>query len=139
MEKKSASSANEKIQTIAVRITSFKDVNAESASSGQIRVQFWDKKERTARAVKTWGLCWLGAFVSIPFPLIHFVLFPGLILAGIFMGFFILGRESIILGGEGTCPSCQAALPIVRAPYRFPISDLCTKCQTGMKIEPASI
>lgn len=107
-------------------------------TDGEIRVQFWNKRERMARALKWGGLCWLASLVSVILPLAHFILVPGFFLAGPAVAFFLMRQESVILGGEGKCPRCEEVLPIVRSSYRFPLSDLCTRCQTPVDIEPAS-
>lgn len=105
------------------------------SSTGVIQVQLWPKKERTLRALKIGGVCWGAALISVIFPLIHFFLVPGFLIAGPVVAFFIMGQESVVLGGSGTCPECQASLPIARTSYEFPISDLCTQCQANLKIE----
>ena len=107
-------------------------------SPGKITVQFWDSKDRTRRAFKFWGICWGGAMFAVILPLIHFVLVPSLLLAGPCVAVYLLTRESVVLGGQGTCPACQAALPIARTAYRFPISDVCSSCQSWVKISPSA-
>src|SRR4051794_13695731 len=81
-------------------------------SSGEIQIQYWNKKERTMRALKMGGMCWGGAVVAVFMPLIHFVLVPALLIAGPIMFFIVAGRESVVLGGLGVCPGCSAPLPI---------------------------
>src|SRR4051812_39604493 len=104
-------------------------------ASGEIQIQYWNKKERTLRALKFGGMCWGGAVVAVFMPLVHFVLVPCLIIAGPIMFFFVADRESVVLGGVGVCPGCSAALPIARAAVKFPLSDLCTSCQSTVKID----
>jgi hypothetical protein len=104
------------------------------ATSGEIRVQFWTNRERTLRAIKLGGLCWCAALISVIIPLLHFVLVPSLLLAGPILAFIVLGQRSVVLGGEGICPNCQAFLPIARTAYQFPISDICAKCYSSLKI-----
>lgn len=108
------------------------------ASEGIIRVQSWTKKQRTLRAIKFCLIFWGLALGSVLLPLLHFILVPAFFLAGPILAIFTMGRESVLLGGEGTCPSCQAPLPIARSAPRFPVSDLCTKCQRAVRIEPAN-
>jgi len=119
-----------------VKVCIYGDRGSDS-SNGEIRVQFWNKKERILRALKFAGICWGGAVVSVFFPVLHFVLVPGFLIAGPIVGIFMLKQESVVLGGEGVCPSCHAFLPIVRSSYKFPISELCTHCHCGIKIELA--
>lgn len=115
---------------ISVRLT--KDAKT---TTGEIRVQFWDHRERTIRALKLGGLCWAAAVLSVALPIAHFVLVPAFFLAGPIVAYLILKQESVVLGGQGTCPNCAATFTIARAPYRFPISDLCTGCRTNVSIE----
>jgi hypothetical protein len=125
------SEGNEKSISVKIR-----NPRNENSADGNIQVQFWDKKERNIRALKFWGICWGLALVSIFIPMLHFVLVPGFILAGPIVWFFVLGQESAVLGGEGTCPHCQAAFKIAKSAYKFPMSDVCNACHENVKIEP---
>ena len=93
------------------------------------------KESRTKRAVKCLGMCWAGAIVAIPFPIVHLVLVPGLFLGGVAGAIIISGQESIVLGGESTCPTCSANLEIVRGSNKWPLTDMCAKCQSMVTIE----
>ncbi len=112
------------------------DRNAKQ-TQGEVRVQTWDKKTRTKRALKTLGYCWLGAICAVPFPIVHLVLVPGLLIGGVVGAYLISSQESVVLGGKGTCPSCLAVLDIVRGPDKWPLSDMCAKCQGMVTIEKA--
>jgi hypothetical protein len=103
---------------------------------GLIRIQSWNKRERLVRALKSGGLCWIAALVSIFIPLLHFILVPGFLIAGPILVYFIFGQENRVLGGEGVCPFCHAPLILASATLNFPISDLCTDCHNSLKIEP---
>jgi hypothetical protein len=118
---------------VQVTIVGYPDANT---VTGEIRVQFWRKRERVVRALKAGGACWGMAIVTVFIPLMHFVLVPTLLLAGPIMVYLTIRQESVVLGGEGTCPNCKAFLPIAQAAYHFPISDMCTKCQSNIKIHP---
>ena len=104
-------------------------------SPGEVRVQRWDKKDRTARSARAWVVCWVAAIGAIFIPVLHFFLVPTLLLAGPVSAFFIAGQENVILGGEGTCPVCHAFLPLTRNALQFPISDICPACQAPLRIE----
>lgn len=106
-----------------------------AAVPGQVRVQEWDKKARTARALRFWAFCWGLSIVSVILPLVHFVLVPGFFLAGPLGAWIISTQASQILGGEATCPDCGAFLPIAPAADRWPLRDLCTQCQRSLVIE----
>src|SRR5579871_1416321 len=102
---------------------------------GEVRVQVWDKKARTRRMLKTWGGCWLAALFFVPIPIAHFVLVPGFFFGGLVAAVYISGQKSVVLGGQGTCPSCGKPLKIVRGPDRWPLSDMCSECQAMVTIE----
>src|SRR5690242_15102508 len=81
---------------------------------GFVRIQEWDKKARILRALKSLGLCWGLAIVSILIPIAHFVLVPGFLVAGPILAFFVFTAKSTILGGDSTCPECNSPLTIVK-------------------------
>jgi hypothetical protein len=109
----------------------------EATAPGELRIQEWNKRERTLRAMKFGGACLGLAIVSVILPLLHFVLVPGFLLAGPIVAFVVLGQEAVVLGGKGICPYCKKTMTIVRNAPRFPISDMCEHCQKSVKIELA--
>lgn len=111
------------------------ETGGQRSTEGRITVQFWEKKERTARAFKYGGICAFAGCVSVIFPLVHFVLVPGLLLAAPIVTLVLLGKESVILGGEGICPRCSAAYSIPRTSFRFPFNDVCTSCRGEVRVE----
>lgn len=119
-------------QRIRVLLT---EPRSEKCTGGEIRVQRWDKRERTTRAFKMGGLCWGAAMISVILPLLHFFLVPAFIIAGPIVVFILIGQESVIVGGEGNCPNCTALLPISRASYQLPLTELCTSCQRSVTVE----
>lgn len=108
-------------------------------TDGEIKIQEWNKHERILRAIKLGGMCWAMGLVAVLFPLLHFILVPGFLLAGPIVAFVVLGKESVILGGMGTCPYCQKPLPIARSAHRFPMPDLCTACHREVMIDVAPL
>jgi hypothetical protein len=108
-----------------------------SRVAGQVRMRHWDKKDRTRRALKFWGACWALALVSVIFPLVHFVLVPGFLLAGPLVAWIVSTQASQVLGGEAKCPDCGASLPISPAADKWPLDDLCAQCHHRLKIEKA--
>lgn len=102
---------------------------------GVVRVQSWSKTERTRRALKFWVIAWIAAVFCVMLPIVHFVLVPSLLLAGPTGAYIISQQTSVVLGGEATCPQCGVPLPLVRSPDRWPLTDLCSKCQTSVTIE----
>src|SRR5689334_19748665 len=107
-----------------VRVSS----SAGKETPGEVRVQHWTHQERMKRAIKVFFLCWGLAAVAVLIPLLHFILVPSLVIAGPISAYMTLQQESVVLGGESRCPECGADLVIVRAPEKWPLSDLCAKC-----------
>jgi hypothetical protein len=105
-------------------------------SQGEVRTQYWDKKERTARAFKFLGLCWGIALVSIIFPLIHFVVPPLFLLAGPIVAFFMYQQTNVVLGGSAPCPRCGKDFQVARTRIQWPLNDICAECHNAVKIFP---
>jgi hypothetical protein len=91
-----------------------------------------------SRALKSLGTCWVAAFVAVFIPLLHFVLVPGLLLAGPIVASVIFKQQSVVLGGTGICPSCQAQLQIVRSQERWPLRDVCANCHAHVDVQPVA-
>lgn len=107
-------------------------------SEGTVSIQVRSSQERTLRALKFLGVCWLLSAMTIVVPIAHFVLVPGFFIAGPIGAWFMLQGKSVVLGGEGPCPSCGAPLPIARSADKWPLTDLCTACKTTVAIEKTS-
>jgi hypothetical protein len=98
----------------------------------------WSDAERKARALKWGGMCFGAGVVCVIFPLVHFVLVPGLILASPFLALQFYKQESWVKGGEGPCPNCGKTLKIGAGKPKFPLRDLCTECRNEVRIELTS-
>ena len=71
---------------------------------GILHVTHYDKNDRTKRALKALGLCWLGAAASIPVVIAHWLLVPGFLIAGPVLAFKRLKQEAVTERAEGHCP-----------------------------------
>ncbi len=109
--------------------------DSDHQSEGTVKILYFSQKQRVIRSLKVLGLAWGAAVLAIFLPIIHFVLVPTLILAGLIVPGFIYLRESLILGGESTCPKCHVAFHIEKGSNQWPLSDLCTECRTSIIIE----
>ena len=105
------------------------------ANPGEVRLQHWDKRERTRRAVRAWIYCWAISVVSIAIPIAHFFLVPGFFLAGPFAAWIVSTQGSAVLGGQTDCPDCGAFLPISAGADHWPLKDLCAACHHRITIE----
>ncbi len=99
-------------------------------------VQEFSQRERWKRAVKILGLLWGLCIVSVLIPIAHFVLVPSFLLAGPFVAIHIFKTKDMITGGTGACPSCGNVFSIVKAPLKWPLTDLCEACQSSVSIQP---
>lgn len=111
-----------------------KDANGREAQ-GEVYIQVWDQKKRTARALKTLGLCWGLALITVVVPILHFILVPGFFVAGPAAAWIIYQQSSIVLGGATTCPKCKEAFKIERGREKWPLEDVCSKCYQAVFIE----
>ncbi len=62
---------------------------------------------RIMRAALVWGGCWAAAFVCIFIPLLHFVLVPSLLIAGVVLGVTRLREDVTLATIDGACPRCK--------------------------------
>lgn len=101
---------------------------------GKVLHQSWSSKERTLRAFKALGIAWVLALGAVLIPILHFILVPILLLSGPLAFAWVSQQHELIAGGDGKCPECAETFMIARTAVKWPISDLCNKCQAGLKI-----
>lgn len=104
-------------------------------SRGVVNIITWSKKERTRRATKMLGICLGVGLFCVILPLIHFVLVPGMIIAGIVLFLRLLKQETLVLGGSGICPECKATFTISRGKDLFPMAEVCESCRANLSID----
>lgn len=124
-------SPEKNIEEIKVRI----DAGEGKISEGTVRLQHFTQQERFGRSLKILAMCWGAAIVSIFLPIVHFFLVPALFLAGLIVPGFVYYKESLILGGEGSCPKCKHPLHIEKGSNQWPLTDLCTDCRSAVTIQ----
>lgn len=115
-----------------------KIVAYDKVSLGKVRVKKFSERERWQRALKALGICWGAAIFSVFLPIAHFILVPGFLIAGIVLPFHFYSAKSIVSGGEGNCPKCEAPFIIQKSSDTWPLSDTCGECYLSVKIEKAS-
>jgi hypothetical protein len=108
----------------------------EKKTAGHIRARYFDKSERSERALKVFGLCWGIGIFCIIIPLAHFILVPGFLLAGPIVAFFFYHQTDIVLDGSGPCPACGKPFKVARTRVQWPINDVCSECHNSVKIFP---
>ncbi len=98
-----------------------------------------DAMDRTRRALRHLALCWGGAVVSVFIPVAHFLLVPGLFLAGLVFLAMDLRTPQVVQAAHGTCPDCGAdqALDIVGR-WRGSAEIACRHCHRMLRLEAVS-
>jgi hypothetical protein len=77
-----------------------------------------------------------GAAVALPIPIVHLVLVPGALLAGIALAFRRLGQGEIFRGAQGQCPFCGADQRFtLMGPFRLPKRVYCSSCQRELYLD----
>ncbi|MBC7386960.1 MAG: hypothetical protein H7301_12475 [Cryobacterium sp.] len=110
------------------------------STAGSVKIITWSKKERTRRALKMLGACWAVGLFCVILPVIHFVLVPGLFIAGIVFFSNLISQETLVLGGKGECPECHQSFAISRGKDRFPMAEVCESCRANLSIDkPESV
>ncbi len=100
-----------------------------------VEVQMWGLPQRRLRCLRTLGIWWGLALVSIAVPILHFILVPLFLLIGLVAAPVAMQRKSMVLGGKGRCPFCAEPFVIVAHPDRWPLRDICTACHRHVSIE----
>ncbi len=116
--------------TVEVRLRS----GAPETTRGNVRVEIFSPHQRMRRALNGLGLSWGAALVCVFLPFAHFFLVPLALFAGPFVAIFLYRIPSVILPTTVPCPKCQAPVFIERAPERWPIPELCTKCTSEVHV-----
>jgi hypothetical protein len=106
-----------------------------SATNGELTIVTHTRPEQTKRALWWWGGLWGVAILSLPFPLLHFILPPTMLLAGPIVAFVIYHQQSYVVGGSGRCPHCGSEIRISRASADWPLKDMCEKCLEHVHIK----
>jgi hypothetical protein len=105
-------------------------------SRGTVSIEEFDEKTKIMRGLKTFAVFFGCALVAVFIPGLHFVLVPGLLIAGFGFGYSAFQKPSMVCGGKGVCPKCGAEFQIVRNPPNWPLKDVCAKCFENVKISP---
>ncbi len=93
--------------------------------------------ERAVRAFTALGICWALAAVTILIPVAHFVLVPGFLLAGPIAAWVRYRPRSLVLGGVGACPGCEAEVVVPSQAEHWPLSATCDGCMESLELREA--
>lgn len=121
-------------ETVAISIES----NTADTQSGELRILSLSKEARTKTALKYLGGAWAMALFSIFLPLLHFVLVPGLFLAGPILAYLFYNKKEQMQAGTILCPKCKSEVPYKKQYVKWPLSITCTNCLNVLTLKPKS-
>jgi hypothetical protein len=78
----------------------------------------------------------IGA-VMLPIPVVHFFAIPVVLIGApvMWFGIYKLHAGATDLQGTGTCPQCDAEIPLQGAADRWPLARSCPSCRSTVSVE----
>lgn len=99
----------------------------------ELRVEALPRKERLKAALQRLGIAWGAAVVGALVPLLHFVLVPGLLLAGPIFALLSLRRSVRLVAGQVVpCTKCSAPIVIEGEHLGWPARLDCPGCGAAL-------
>src|SRR3990167_9161594 len=95
------------------------------ALAAELNLVLWSEEERLRHALKLAGYCWLGAVFGALIPLAHFVLVPGLLIAGPIVFFRVRKQLGAILESAIVCPECGGPARVPPSGMELPLETVC--------------
>lgn len=106
---------------------------------GVLHIALFDQAARNLRALKMLGLLWGLAIVSIFIIILHWVLVPGLLIAGPIMAVRKRKVASEVESADGTCPACSEEITLqMETDDTIPKSTYCPKCNNPLQLLPGT-
>jgi hypothetical protein len=103
---------------------------------GEVTIEPLSGAARLRRALATLAFCWLLAVGAILVPIAHFVLVPGLLLAGPFIAMGAYKAERQVTGGTGSCPVCRTPIRFKKGAHPEGFSYSCRECRSLLRVTP---
>jgi len=95
---------------------------------------------RTGRAILALGAAWLLAVPAIFFPVLHFVLVPGLVVGGVVVAAMRLREDRTLARVQGICPRCRVTLDLTPGGrFRLPRPVRCGHCRNELTLAAADV
>lgn len=109
--------------------------SGDAVGEGVLHLRAFDDGERKIRAAKIWSLMWLGAVLSLPIIIAHFVLVPGFLIAGPVMAFKRYRVTEVPDHASGVCPACRGEFTLpLEASDHIPKWSYCPVCQVSLQL-----
>ena len=109
---------------------------------GILHLKAFDARERRIRAAKIWGMMWLGAVLSVPIIIAHFLLVPGFLIAGPVIAMRRYRVSEVPDEVSGICPANNEQFSLaLEASARLPLWVHCPRCQASLHLreQPQSL
>lgn len=109
--------------------------DSNKVTAGTLYFTSFNKADRTRRAITIWVLCWVGAVVSIPIILIHYILIPAFLIAGPVLARAKLKQSIEMEKVEGHCPHHDGPFSLkMEKTDTLPKWAYCPECDKGIQI-----
>ena len=107
-----------------------------AAQIAQVDVGVLSPRDRLKRAGVAFAAGLGGAVVALPIPIVHLMLVPGSLLAGIAFAVRRLGQAETFRGARGCCPFCgvEQQFTLVGR-FRLPKRVYCSSCHRELYLE----
>lgn len=100
-------------------------------------VRHHDRPARTGRAAKAWLGAWGLAIAAVFVPVLHFVLVPGLVIAGPLLGMARLAERATLERVTGACPACDHAVALaLKSRLADSVPFRCEACGRPLELAP---
>ena len=107
-----------------------------AAGTVEVDVGVLDARDRLKRAGVALAAGLGGAVVAIPIPLVHLILVPGSLVAGIGFALRRLGQGETFRGARGRCPFCGVDQRFTLVgPFRLPKRVYCSSCHRELYLD----
>ena len=107
-----------------------------AARTAEVDVGVLGARDRLKRAGVALAAGLGGAVVAIPIPIVHLILVPGSLIAGIAFALRRLGQGETFRGARGRCPFCgvEQRFTLV-GPFRLPKRVYCSSCHRELYLD----
>lgn len=108
--------------------------NSDHIEFGTAQIRVYSPREVLTKSLKTLGLFWGLALLSVLLPVVHFVSVPVLFGLGIYMTLRTRKLRKEIISGSIHCPHCRQAVEIRKAPLFDELTEICQNCASVVRI-----
>lgn len=107
-----------------------------AARTAEVDVRVLGARDRLKRAGVALAAGVGGAVIALPIPIVHLMLVPGSLIAGIVFALRRLGQGETFRGAHGRCPFCgvEQRFTLVGS-FRLPKRVYCSSCHRELYLE----